>query len=125
MTAGLVVYPKVIEKHLREELPFMATENILMDAVKAGGDRQTLHERIRVHSQAAGNRVKLEGAENDLFERIRQDKAFAAVADKLDDSLDPAKFVGRAPQQVREFLDEVVRPAIQGAHLAQLENLRV
>ena len=125
VTAGLVVYPKVIEKHLREELPFMATENILMDAVKAGGDRQTLHERIRVHSQAAGNRVKLEGAENDLFERIRQDKAFAAVADKLDDSLDPAKFVGRAPQQVQEFLDEVVRPAIQGEHLAKLENLRV
>ncbi len=125
VTAGLVVYPKVIEKHLREELPFMATENILMDAVKAGGDRQALHERIRVHSQAAGNRVKLEGAENDLFDRIRNDSAFAAVADRLDDSLDPAKFVGRAPQQVQEFLDEVVRPAIQGETLAHLENLRV
>ncbi len=121
---GLVVYPKVIEKHLREELPFMATENIMMDAVKAGGDRQELHERIRVHSQAPGSRVKAEGADNDLLQRIAADPAFAAVADSLDQSLDPARYVGCAPQQVEEFLAEVVAPVIQGVQ-ADAPELRV
>ena len=102
----------------------MATENIMMDAVKAGGDRQELHERIRVHSQAAGNRVKAEGADNDLLKRIAADPAFATVADSLDKSLDPARYVGRAPQQVEEFLAEVVAPVIQGVH-ADAPELRV
>jgi adenylosuccinate lyase len=108
VASGLVVYPKVIDKHLREELPFMATENILMAAVSAGGDRQELHERIRRHSLAAAAVVKQQGGENDLIERLRTDGAFAKV--NLDDTLDPTLFVGRAPEQVDEFLAEVVAP---------------
>jgi adenylosuccinate lyase len=108
VASGLVVYPKVIDKHLREELPFMATENILMAAVSAGGDRQDLHERIRRHSLAAAAVVKQQGGENDLIERLRTDGAFAKV--NLDDTLDPTLFVGRAPEQVDEFLAEVVAP---------------
>lgn len=113
VTEGLVVHPKVIAKHLNEELPFMATENILMAAVRAGGDRQTLHENIRIHSLAAGARIKEEGLSNDLLDRIAADPAFAAVKDTLGDILDADNFVGRAPQQVDEFLDEVVRPALK------------
>ena len=108
---GLVVYPKVIEKNLRSELPFMATENILMAAVEAGGDRQDLHERIRVHAQAAAAEVKREGRENDLLTRLKTDPAFAAI--DLAAELDPAKFVGRAPEQVDEFLTEQVEPIRQ------------
>ncbi|MHB8865831.1 MAG: adenylosuccinate lyase [Pirellulaceae bacterium] len=108
---GLVVYPHVIARHLREELPFMATENILMAAVAAGGDRQELHELIRQHSQTAATRIKQEGAENDLLERLANDRAFAAV--DWDQALDAAQFVGRAPQQVDEFLAEVVAPIQQ------------
>ncbi|MBR6373738.1 MAG: adenylosuccinate lyase [Victivallales bacterium] len=115
VSSGLVVYPKVIEKHLNEELPFMATENIMMDAVKAGGDRQELHERIRVHSQAAAQRVKAEGGDNDLLQRLKGDPAFAAIASELGDSLDASRYVGRAPQQVREFLAENVRPLLAKA----------
>ncbi|GHV15202.1 adenylosuccinate lyase [Clostridia bacterium] len=102
--SGLKVYPKVIAKHLSEELPFMATENILMYCVKKGGDRQTLHEAIRTHSVAAGLRVKEEGAANDLFERILNDKTFGLTADELREIADPAKFTGRSPEQVDEFL---------------------
>lgn len=105
---GLVVYPEVVAKNLREELPFMITENVLMEAVKAGGDRQDLHELIRQHSQAAGAVVKQEGKPNDLLDRLRGDKAFAAV--NLDEMADPSQLVGRAPEQVDEFLDEVVGP---------------
>jgi len=105
---GLVVYPKVIAAGLAAELPFMATENILMAAVAAGGDRQDLHERIRRHSQAAAAVVKQEGKPNDLLERLAGDKAFAAV--DLEAALDPASFVGRAPQQVDEFMEEIVEP---------------
>jgi adenylosuccinate lyase len=112
VSSGLVVYPKVIEKHLNQELPFMATENIMMDAVKAGGDRQELHERIRVHSQAAAQRVKAEGGDNDLLQRLKGDAAFAAIASDLGASLDASRYVGRAPQQVREFLEENVRPLL-------------
>ncbi len=108
VTDGLVVYPKVIARNLQAELPFMATENILMAAVSAGGDRQELHERIRGHSQAAAAAVKQEGGPNDLIERLRTDEAFAAV--DLDSALDPARFIGRAPQQVDEFIAEVVNP---------------
>ncbi len=105
---GLVVYPQVIARHLREELPFMATENILMAAVAAGGDRQQLHERIRQHSQAAAAVVKQEGGENDLLQRLTADEAFAKV--KLDTFVDSTQFVGRAPQQVDQFIAEVVAP---------------
>jgi adenylosuccinate lyase len=105
---GLVVYPNVIARHLQEELPFMATENILMAAVAAGGDRQELHERIRRHSQEAATVIKQEGGRNDLLERLAADEAFSAV--DLQATLDARQFVGRAPEQVDDFLEEVVRP---------------
>jgi adenylosuccinate lyase len=108
IATGLVVYPRVIARHLAEELPFMATENILMAAASRGGDRQDLHERIRRHSQAAARVVKEQGRANDLIERLKGDAAFAAI--DWDAALDPAKFVGRAPQQVDEFLAEVIEP---------------
>lgn len=108
VASGLVVYPQVIARHLRDELPFMATENVLMAAVEKGGDRQTLHEKIRQHSQAAALVVKQHGGENDLLERLRHDAAFAAV--NFDEALKPEKFVGRAPQQVDEFLCDVIGP---------------
>jgi adenylosuccinate lyase len=114
VVGGLVVYPKVIERRLREELPFLATENLLMDAVKRGGDRQDLHERIRQHAVAAGRRVKEDGEGNDLMARLRGDPAFASVAAELDSLLEPRRYVGRAPQQVVEFLDEEVAPALAG-----------
>ncbi len=108
VASGLVVYPKVIAAHLAAELPFMATENILMAAVAAGGDRQDLHERIRRHSQAAAAVVKEQGGQNDLIERLAADPAFAKV--DLATALEPRQFVGRAPQQVDEFLADVVEP---------------
>ena len=110
---GLVVYPKVIEQRLMKELPFMATENIMMDAVKRGGNRQELHERIRVHSMEAGRQVKVEGKENDLLERIAADETFGVTLDELRDILDPAKYVGRSPEQVTEFLTECVNPVLE------------
>ena len=112
VTDGLVVYPKVIEQRLRKELPFMATENIMMDAVKRGGDRQELHEKIRQHSMAASRVVKEEGGENDLLERIANDKSFGVTLEELEAILQPSKYVGRAPQQTTDFLNEVVYPAI-------------
>lgn len=108
VASGLVVYPKVIESNLAAELPFMATEEILMAGVRAGGDRQDLHERIRVHSLAAAKQVKEEGQPNDLMERLKTDAAFAKV--ELAGALDARRFVGRAPEQVDSFLREVVRP---------------
>ena len=110
---GLVVYPKVIEQHLRRELPFMATENIMMDAVKRGADRQQLHERIRVHSMAASKVVKEEGGENDLLSRIASDPIFGVTLEELNRLVSPEKYVGRAPQQTEEFLSEVVQPILQ------------
>lgn len=110
---GLVVYPKVIEQHLRRELPFMATENIMMDAVKRGADRQQLHERIRVHSMAASKVIKEEGGENDLLSRIAADPIFGVTLDELYAIIRPEKYVGRAPQQTEEFISEVVGKAIQ------------
>jgi adenylosuccinate lyase len=107
---GLVVYPKVIEKNLRAELPFMATENILMEAVKAGGDRQELHELIRVHSHAAAAEVKQHGRDNDLLERLKSDPAFAKIAGRMNAMLNPRNYVGRAPEQVDAFLKNVVAP---------------
>ncbi|HOF19174.1 MAG TPA: adenylosuccinate lyase [Phycisphaerae bacterium] len=114
---GLVVYPAVIEAAVAAELPFMATENILMAGVKAGGDRQDLHERIRRHSQAAGEQVKTYGKANDLIERLKGDRAFAKV--NIDALLDPRTFIGRAPEQVDEFLAAEVAP-IRKKHKALL-----
>ncbi len=110
---GLVVYPKVIEKHLRSELPFMATENIMMDAVKMGGNRQELHERIRKLSMEAGQRVKVDGGENNLLELIAADPAFRMTLEELQESMDPARYVGRAREQVEAFLEKVIRPVLQ------------
>lgn len=110
---GLVVYPKVIEKRLRSELPFMATENIMMDAVKAGGDRQELHERIRELSMEAGRNVKEEGKENNLLELIAADPAFNMTLEELQKTMDPAKYTGRAAIQVENFLKNVVNPVLE------------
>jgi adenylosuccinate lyase len=109
---GLVVHPKVIERNLRRELPFLVTETVLMEAVKAGGDRQDLHERLRVHARAAADRLKEGDGSNDLFERLRSDAAFAAVKDLLTSNVDPLRFVGRAPEQVDEFLAAEVDPVL-------------
>ena len=110
---GLVVYPKVIEKHLMAELPFMATENIMMDAVKAGGDRQELHERIRQLSMEAGKNVKEQGGDNNLLELIAADPAFGLSLEDLKKAMEPSRYVGRAPRQVEEFLEEVIRPVLE------------
>ena len=109
---GLVVYPKVIEKHILEELPFMATENILMESVKRGGDRQELHESIRVHSMEAAKQVKVEGNKNDLIERIAGDESFGMDLEELKSVLDPKNYIGRSSQQVEEFVEEFVKPVI-------------
>ena len=110
---GLVVYPKVIEKILRSELPFMATENIMMDAVKAGGDRQELHERIRELSMEAGKTVKVEGKDNNLLELIAADPAFNLTLEELEKTMDPAKYTGRASVQVDAFLKNVINPMLE------------
>ena len=111
---GLVVYPKVIEQRLRKELPFMATENIMMDAVKKrGADRQQLHERIRVHSMAASKVIKEEGGENDLLQRIAADEAFGVTLEELENILQPEKYTGRAKEQTEDFLNEYVYPALE------------
>ena len=112
---GLVVYPAVIARHIAEELPFMATENIIMAAVKAGGDRQEIHERIRVHSMEAAKQVKLEGRPNDLLDRIAADRGFALSHDDIKKLLDVKKFIGRAPEQTREFIDTVIDPLLARA----------
>ncbi len=110
---GLVVYPGVIRRHLMAELPFMATENIMMDAVKAGGDRQELHERIRELSMEAGRRVKEEGGDNDLLDRIAADPAFGLTREELEERMDPAKYVGMAPYQTECYLRDVVGPLLE------------
>ncbi len=112
IAGNLVVYEKVITTHVNNELPFMATENILMEAVKRGGDRQELHESIRVHSMAAARRVKEEGLSNDLIERIIKDTSFKMSKEEIIAVIDPIKFVGRAPSQVVDFIDEYVNPII-------------
>ena len=110
---GLVVYPKVIEKRLMSELPFMATENIMMDAVKAGGDRQELHEKIRLLSMEAGKNVKEKGLENNLLELIAADPAFNMTLEELKKTMEPSKYTGRAKQQVEEFIEEVISPILE------------
>ena len=109
---GLVVYPKVIEKHLRSELPFMATENIMMDAVKQGGNRQELHERIRELSMEAAKNVKVEGKENNLLELIAADPAFGLSLEELQKTMEPERYTGRAKEQVETFLEKVVQPIL-------------
>ena len=109
---GLVVYPKVIEKHMMAELPFMATENIMMDAVKAGGDRQELHERIRELSMEAGRTVKVDGQDNDLRERIAADPAFNLTIEELRKSMEPSRYVGRAKEQTVTFIEKTVQPVL-------------
>jgi len=115
ISSGLVVYDKMIDRHLREELPFMATENIIMAGVKKGGDRQELHESIRTHSMAAGRRVKEEGLDNDLLERIVRDPAFGLSRSDLDGLLDVRAFIGRAPEQVAEFVAGYIDPLLSRA----------
>lgn len=109
---GMVVYPKVIERRIRQELPFMATENIIMAIVKKGGDRQECHEQIRVLSHEAAHVVKMEGGENDLIERIKNTEYFKPIWDELPTLLDPSTFIGRAPEQVDSFLTKHVEPAL-------------
>lgn len=110
---GLVVYPKVIEAHLNNELPFMATENIMMNAVKKGGDRQELHEKIRQHSVAAASRIKVEGLNNDLIDRIAADEAFNMTKDEIVEILKPENFIGRAPEQTEDFINEFINPVLE------------
>ncbi len=113
VSENLVVYEKVIEKHIAAELPFMATENIIMECVKAGGSRQQLHEKIRVLSMEAGSRVKNEGKENNLLELVQKEEIFRPVWNKLDEILDAKKFVGRAPEQTREFIEAEIMPILE------------
>ncbi len=117
ITEGLVVYEKTVARHVASELPFMATENILMECVKAGGDRQKLHERIRVLSQEAGRLVKEEGKDNDLLSRIAADPLFSAVHGRLDDLVDAKKFVGRAPEQTERFICNQIDPVLEGQEI--------
>ena len=110
---GIVVYPKMIEKHIMAELPFMSTEYIIMECVKNGGDRQGLHERIRVHSMEAGKAVKVEGKDNDLIDRIINDKYFNLDKERLLEILAPKNFIGFAPEQTEEFVNLEVKPILE------------
>lgn len=112
ITSGLVVYDKVIAKHVMSELPFMATENVIMEAVKKGGDRQKLHEAIRVHSMEAGKMVKVEGQENDLLERIEKDPIFGLSHEDILDLMNPVQFIGRSSEQTEEFISDFINPII-------------
>ncbi|MEE1218397.1 MAG: adenylosuccinate lyase [Ruminococcus sp.] len=123
---GLVVYPKVIEQRLRKELPFMATENIMMDAVKKrGADRQQLHEQIRIHSMAASKVIKEEGGENDLLERIAGDELFGVTLEELETILQPEKYVGRAKEQTEDFINECVVPVLKQYEDIELDNTEI
>jgi len=112
VTSGMVVYPKIVRKRVMAELPFMATENIMMDAVKKGGDRQALHEKIRQYSMEAGKKVKEEGLENDLCERILADPMFMITKEEMENIMKPENFTGRSSQQVEEFVNEFVKPIL-------------
>jgi len=113
ISTGLVVHEKVITQHIMSEIPFMATENILMEAVKKGGDRQELHEKIREHSMAAGSRVKEEGLNNDLLERIAGDNTFGLTLEDIKDLLKPEEYIGRAAEQTQELIEEHIRPIVE------------
>ncbi len=121
VSSGFVVYPKVIHKHVMDELPFMATENIMMEAVKHGGDRQELHEQIRMHSMDAGKRVKVDGESNDLIERIAADPLFGMSLEAIQAVLDPKNYIGRSPEQVVEFIENEVKPVLAGAELSDVK----
>ena len=125
ITAGLVVYPEMIARRVRAELPFMASENILMDEVARGGDRQELHERIRRHAMEAGKRVKEEGKDNDLLDRLRADPAFHLKESDLERLLDPGKYVGLAPRQTEEFVKDVVMPLLENAGIGEGGRIEV
>ena len=116
VSAGLVVYDKVIRRRVMEKLPFMATENIMMESVKKGGNRQELHERLRVHSHAAAAKVKLEGGANDLIERIAADEAFPLNIDELKAHLEPEKYIGRSVSQVEEFVENEIKPILDSLY---------
>ena len=120
---GLIVYPNVIRKHLMEELPFMCTENIMMEAVKRGADRQEMHEAIRRNSMEAAANVKMNGERNDLLDRIAADPAFGLDLDSLNSLLDPSLYIGRAPAQVEEFLNDDVYPIIK-KYKKEIESLQ-
>ncbi len=122
VTAGLVVYEKVVTRRVMEKLPFMATENIMMESVKRGGNRQELHERLRIHSHAAAAGVKLEGGENDLIQRIAEDEAFPLTLEEIQAQLDPKLYIGRSASQVEEFLREVAEPVIAKWHSGEMEG---
>lgn len=122
---GLVVYPKVIEQRLNRELPFMATENIMMDAAKRGADRQELHEHVRVHSMAASKVIKEEGGENDLLERIANDAIFGVTLEELQGIVDPKRYVGRAPRQTEIFLTETVQPILDRYASLEMETAEI
>lgn len=122
ITGAMVVYNKVIAKHIAAELPFMATETILMECVKAGGDRQELHELIRCHSMDAGAVVKQQGGDNDLIQRIKKDKAFEAVWDHIDNIMDPKNFIGRAEAQTEEFVNEHIIPVLRSEQISEEET---
>lgn len=123
---GLVIWPNVIKKHVLEELPFMATEVIIMAGVKAGGDRQEFHEAIRVHSLAAADRVKEEGVDNDLLQRLAEDDLFKAVHDNLNEYVNPEKFIGRSAEQVKEFIAEYIDPVLaNNQNLLQEQNQEI
>ncbi len=121
VTGGIVVYDKVIHRRVMEKLPFMATENILMQSVKKGGNRQELHERLRTHSHAAAAKVKLEGGQNDLIDRIAADPAFALTEAELHAELDPKRYIGRCESQVDEFLNEVIAPILERWHDTEIQ----
>lgn len=121
VASGFVVYPKVVHKHVMDELPFMATENIMMEAVKHGGDRQELHEQIRMHSMDAGKRVKVDGESNDLIERIAADPLFGMSLEAIQAVLDPKNYIGRSPEQVVEFIENEVKPVLAGAELSDVK----
>ena len=125
VTSGLVVYPKMVERRIMNELPFIASENILMDAVKKGGDRQELHELIREHSIAAGKRVKEEGLDNDLIERIAGDSRFGLTRDEIVKNLDPKNYTGRSEHQVEEFIRDVIDPQLASGEAAGAVELNV
>ena len=126
IAGGLVVYPKMIERDINDNLPFMCTENILMEAVRRGGDRQELHEKIRVHYQAAAARVKAEGLDNDLLDRIAADPAFPLEREHLDELLDAKLYIGRAPEQVVEFIENDIDPLLNDSPaLTDMGNIRV
>jgi adenylosuccinate lyase len=123
ISSGLVVYDKVITRRVMEKLPYMATENIMMESVKRGGDRQELHERLRVHSHAAAAGVKLEGKPCDLIDRIAADPAFKLSDEELRANLDPAKYTGRSESQVEEFLKDFVQPVLDRIYEAPVESV--